>query len=1001
MSGLNGLSRALAALESEIRSSTPFEAMGFALPADEGRLLFELRTANAVAVNLLDPRQMLPVLRLPCDGVSQLAPVAPHYDLTRALDHGLSVWGIDSIAVTPIAAAEGGGLFFGARTAPLPFTDAELAALGTIAARVAALSREPEPEAVRESRLARVDALSAMLPTLAGALDIRDVFGQLSAIAQQVIPHHSSLVGLLEHDFRRVRIHALSMPAGVFVPEYVDNPYPVGLNDGWLYVIHRDLHEHPVERQRQARQRGTRSALRTAVWIGGRVAAVVDLSSVEPGRYTDEDVPVALAMTEYIRLALAHKELADSVRESAAAREREATLQMLEQLLETLADALDIRDVFDRVSAIARKVLPHDAMSVPMIFDDPPRLRVYALSGFDSLPECYETVMPEPRLMTEPWDHLILDFDAAPAYETSPTAQAGMKSVLCVPIRFDGRLHSSVNFYSRTPGAFTIEQVPLASRIRDHIALAFSHERLVEEAERTQELSATAANLSILDELLARETQDGSLDDVFDRVSEIAGKVLPHDTLLLPVALPDGRHARIHARGGASAGAFPDTMEIPDGVTAQPGWEFDLIDDLQPAAAPRYATAAALGYRSVLRVPVHIEDRYAGALVFLSFRPRQYRQPDVMAAHRIADRVALVLARERGAEASRRAEEATARLAKLEARVRMLTDELDARTGARRVVGESKSWRQVLIQATRVAAAETTVLLLGESGTGKEVVARFVHRASDRSHGPFVALNCAALPEHLLEAELFGFERGAFTGASQSKPGQLEQAAGGTLFLDEVGEMSLPAQAKFLRVLQEREFQRLGGTRVLRADTRIIAATNRDLEKAIAQNLFREDLFYRLNVFAIRLPPLRERLDDILPLSEAFLGEIGRTLGRPPAGLSRDAKEKLRAYDWPGNVRELRNILERAAILCDGGLVTADHLTLTGRRPAPVPAARQAAAASPKPPAVPDGGDLASMERALIEQALQHARFNKSKAAKALGLSRAQLYVRMKRHGLE
>src|SRR4029077_9455160 len=184
-----------------------------------------------------------------------------------------------------------------------------------------------------------------------------------------------------------------------------------------------------------------------------------------------------------------------------------------------------------------------------------------------------------------------------------------------------------------------------------------------------------------------------------------------------------------------------------------------------------------------------------------------------------------------------------------------------------------EAWKGVLRKATQVAATDTTVLLTGESGTGKEVVARFLHRASARAGGPFIALNCAALPEQLLEAELFGYERGAFTGAAQSKPGQLEQAGGGTLFLDEVGEMAPAAQAKFLRVLQEREFQRLGGTRVLRTDARVVAATNRDLAHAIRQGQFREDLFYRLNVFAIRLPPLRDRRDDIMPLSEAFLAE--------------------------------------------------------------------------------------------------------------------------------
>jgi two-component system response regulator FlrC len=341
--------------------------------------------------------------------------------------------------------------------------------------------------------------------------------------------------------------------------------------------------------------------------------------------------------------------------------------------------------------------------------------------------------------------------------------------------------------------------------------------------------------------------------------------------------------------------------------------------------------------------------------------------------------------------------------------VRTLTEELDARTGYRRVVGESKPWRQVLTQAAQVAATDTTVLLLGESGTGKEVVARFLHRGSSRANGPFVALNCAALPEQLLEAELFGYERGAYTGATQSKPGQLEQAAGGTLFLDEVGEMSPSAQAKFLRVLQEREFQRLGGTRVLRTDARLVAATNRDLQRAIALGHFREDLFYRLNVFAIRLPALRDRNDDILPLSQAFLAEIGRSVGRPPAGISRDAKQMLVQYHWPGNVRELRNILERAAILCDGGLITAEHLALGP--PAIVPAAPAPAAQALVQPAAPDAaapvripsssGDLQTMERAMIEQALQHARFNKSKAAKALGLTRHQLYIRMRKYGLE
>jgi two-component system response regulator FlrC len=297
----------------------------------------------------------------------------------------------------------------------------------------------------------------------------------------------------------------------------------------------------------------------------------------------------------------------------------------------------------------------------------------------------------------------------------------------------------------------------------------------------------------------------------------------------------------------------------------------------------------------------------------------------------------------------------------------------------------SLEWRDVLKRAAQVASTDTTVLLTGESGTGKEVVARFIHRASARSRGPFVALNCAALPEQLLESELFGYERGAFTGAQQAKVGQIELAAGGVLLLDEVTEMSSSAQAKFLRVLQEREFQRLGATKILKANVRVIAATNRDLRKAVQLGDFREDLFYRLRVFDIAIPPLRERRVDILPLAGAFLEDIGKSFGRPPAGLTRDARDALVAYDWPGNVRELRNALERAAILCEGGLIDAEHLALP-------PVGKPLGAGST---------NLHSLERETIAQVLRECRWNKVRAAKRLGLSRTQLYVRMRRHALE
>src|SRR5258705_3260212 len=216
--------------------------------------------------------------------------------------------------------------------------------------------------------------------------------------------------------------------------------------------------------------------------------------------------------------------------------------------------------------------------------------------------------------------------------------------------------------------------------------------------------------------------------------------------------------------------------------------------------------------------------------------------------------------------------------------------EFAAGSGPERVIGQSPGWQDVLKKAAQVASTDTTVFLQGESGTGKEVVARFIHQASPRKHGPFVAINCAALPETLLESELFGYERGAFTGAYQSKAGQIELASAGVLFLDEVSEMSRAAQATFLRVLQEREFRRLGGTRLVKTNARVIAATNRDLHAAMQSGSFREDLYYRLRVFDIRIPPLRERPSDIVSLTDAFLEDIGRSLGCRRAGISDEAR---------------------------------------------------------------------------------------------------------------
>ena len=854
--------------------------------------------------------------------------------------------------------------------------------------------REP-PNSSDRDRLARLEALDdGLLSTLTGVLSLKEVFDSVSAIAQQVLAHDALIVVRPIGDTDRARVYAVRGFGNVLFRE-THRLRQAQVRD---FRIIDDISAHPDWADSISVQAGLKSALSIPIRRDNRLLAMVTFLAKAPNQFTKDDVLIARRIGDHMALALTHEDLAEERERGAKLVERTANLELLNGLLNALTGVLSLRDVIGRVSDIAQKVIAHDAMTVIIPTEDPAMAKVYAVRGFGDQTDVRTTrLRGADRLLRQAWDHQIIDDLAAdPEYADSLSVRIGMRSALLVAIHLEGALYAIASFQARAVAAFSNDDVLLARRIADHMALALSHERLAEHQRHNEELRARSATMELLDEVLSAVTGSGELPVVWDRISAVSQKVLPHDALLLAALLPDGVRGRVYASKTPGSASFEEIVSVPPSVINNPDWEHDLVEDLQSQADQKNLESTRLGYRSALRIPLRLDGEFVAALAFLSFTPRAYSLDDVQTARRIGDRLVQSFARERRLALRKQVDEATERTSRLEARVRELTDELDSRTGYRRVVGESARWREVLMQATQVAATDTTVLLLGESGTGKEVVARFLHRASQRKNGPFVALNCAALPEQLLEAELFGYERGAFTGAVNSKPGQLEQAGGGTLFLDEVGEMSMPAQAKFLRVLQEREFQRLGGTRVLKTDTRIVAATNRDLQKAIQLGQFREDLFYRLNVFAIHLPPLRERRDDVLALSEAFLKEIGRSLGRPPAGISRDARQQLMDYHWPGNVRELRNILERAAILCEGGLITTGHLTL-----APLPSRPQPQPIAAAPPAAPPVGDLQSVERAMIEQALKDARFNKSKAAKQLGLTRTQLYVRLRRYGLE
>jgi Nif-specific regulatory protein len=381
-------------------------------------------------------------------------------------------------------------------------------------------------------------------------------------------------------------------------------------------------------------------------------------------------------------------------------------------------------------------------------------------------------------------------------------------------------------------------------------------------------------------------------------------------------------------------------------------------------------------------VPITLNRKAVGAIgVDLKFKKDRDYDRTVRFLRVIASMIAQALRMQRSVEGERR------RL--LDENIH-LRQELRERYDFTNIIGNSGPMRLVYEQVAQVAPTNTTVLIRGESGTGKELIAHSIHYNSPRSRKPFIKVSVAALPDTLIESELFGYEKGAFTGAQSRKKGRFELAEGGTLFLDEIGDLNLSTQVKLLRVLQEREFERLGGIETIKVNVRLIAATNKDLEKAISEGTFREDLYYRLNVFTIFVPPLRERKSDVLQLADHFLEKFAREHNKHIKRISTPAIDMLTAYHWPGNVRELENCVERSVLVCDGQVVHGHHL----------PPTLQTASESGTVTRLSLDAAVGAYEKDLIQDALKTARGNRARAAKLLSTTERIIGYKVKKYGI-
>jgi Nif-specific regulatory protein len=514
----------------------------------------------------------------------------------------------------------------------------------------------------------------------------------------------------------------------------------------------------------------------------------------------------------------------------------------------------------------------------------------------------------------------------------------------------------------------------------------------VEDAENNDLLGAVAieaevARLKMLQEMYSILDSESILDDAISRVFGLLAARLRLQQCMLSLVDDQTREARVVAAVGVSARARAQgRYRLGEGITGRVILSGCPVIVPQVSEEPLFlnrtgAAGSESDDRAFICVPLNRAGRTIGAL---SAFARFERGMELTAIGDflgvVAGMIALSLRYQKGAlrldssEAAPRASAAIPHKADLGS-----------------LVGTSNAILTVVEQALQVAPSKTTVLIRGESGTGKELIAELIHRNSPRKNGPFIKINCGALPEGLIETELFGHERGAFTGAHAQRKGRFELADGGTLFLDEIGEISPAIQTKLLRVLQEREFERVGGSRTIRTDVRLITATNKDLEGAISEGQFREDLYYRLNVFTICAPPLRERKPDILLLTDHFVEKYARSHSRAVKRISTPAIDMLMSYHWPGNVRELENCIERAVVLCDDGVIHSHHL----------PPTLQTAEVSGTIPARSLTSAISALEREMIIDALKTTRGNQAQAANLLQVSERVVNYKVKKFGID
>jgi formate hydrogenlyase transcriptional activator len=736
-----------------------------------------------------------------------------------------------------------------------------------------------------------------------------------------------------------------------------------------------------------------------------RKLGAIGFGSLSPMAFGDEQIEFLSLVARQVAVAVDNvlHDKSDRAAQIQLSQERDR-LRLLLDVSESIASYRDLRELFQELSRRLPQLVPFDFIN--LVLHDPARdvmrLQILTTDEPTSFQPGFETPVdesPAGLVWKTQQPLMISDLTEERRFATlvALLIQNGVRSYCAVPLTTALRRLGALGFGSVKPNTYTDSDLEFMAHVAKQVAVAVDnvlHDKSAQQAQK--QLSFERDRLRLLLEVNNAVVSHLGMDEMFPAISGSLARVIQHDACSLLLYDPDTRIYRCHVlrsdgRQFTEEGRADEELTCPAG-TALASREPAVLSekDVRAMAAESEMAQRLLdeGLKSFCCVPLLSHDRLLGSLNVARTRDETFAPEEVELLTQVASQVAIAV------ENSLAYREIAELKEKLNKEKLYLEEEIRTNYNFEEIIGESPALKQALQQIEIVAPTDSTVLIQGETGTGKELIARAIHNLSTRKSRTFVKLNCAAIPTGLLESELFGHERGAFTGAIAQKVGRFELANGGTLFLDEVGDIPLELQSKFLRVLQEQEFERLGGTRTIRVDVRLVAATNRDLPQMVEEKQFRSDLFYRLNVFPIVSPPLRERREDIARLVPYFTQKFARRMNKAITTIPSATMAALSAYHWPGNIRELENFIERAVILSRGSSLDAPLGELKQR------AVESPAADDPPPPTT----TLEDAEREHIIRVLKQTNWlvgGASGAAAKLGMKRTTLQSKMTKLGIE